>query len=131
MLPESVRMPHCDETLEKIGKAVAVWRKDHGGQYPPCLEDLVGTGGITAWDLICPASPEGVGECSYVWRGADLWGEVPDEMILAYDKHANHKGRRNVLFADGHVERFPERVFDRKIQADNEVRRQLALEKKS
>jgi len=124
-------VPHCDESLVKIGKALLVWQNSHDRQNPSRIEDLVGTDGLSAWDIICPASPEGVGQCSYVWRADDLSADVPPEMILAYDKHPNHKGRRNVLFADGHVERFPERVFDRKIQADNEIRIQLALEQKS
>jgi len=60
---------------------------------------------MTPWDLLCPASPDGIGSCSYIYRGCDLCTGVPDEMIIAYDRRPWHQNRRNILFADGSVTR--------------------------
>ena len=47
-----------------------------------------------------------------------------------YDKQANHKGRRNFLFADGHVERPPEQYVHVLVDKDNRRRVELQLEEK-
>jgi prepilin-type processing-associated H-X9-DG protein len=118
-------MAHCDEGLQKIGLALAAWQREHDGKNPTKLEDLIGTKGLTVWDLVCPAAPYSVDECSYVYRGGDLDHNAPKEMIIAYDKAPVHKNRRNVLFADCHVERFPDFVLDKFLLRDEEIRRSL------
>ena len=123
-------MAHCDEALVRIGNIIRQYQEEHEGKNPSTLEDLLDGTGLTAWDLVCPASSNGAGECSYVYRGSDLYAYVPDEMILAYDREAWHKGRRNVLFADGSVKRPLEEAFEKAIEIDNQFRRSLELEEK-
>ena len=123
-------MSHCDDALRKIGKAIISYQKGHDNQNPPSLHQLVEIEALTPWDLVCPASTFGVGECSYEYRGADLENEADPEMILAYDKLPNHKGRRNILFADGQVKRPPEKFLKKFIDKDNQIRRQLQLTEK-
>ena len=48
-------------------------------------------------------------------------------MVLAFDKKPVHKGRRNVLFADGSMMRPPEKLFQSIIDKDNRLRQQLYL----
>ena len=123
-------MGHCDEALKKIGSAIIAYQQANENQNPASLEKLTDNK-LTVWELVCPASPFSAGECSYVYRGEDLNGSVPEEMILAYDKQPWHKGRRNILFADGSVRRPPEKVFTSFIKKDNEMRLLLALPEKS
>ena len=49
-------------------------------------------------------------------------------MIIAYDRKPWHKGRRNVLFADGKVRRPPEAAFEKYIERDNSLRQELGME---
>ena len=103
----------------------------NGGRNPQTLEELVeGSEGLTAWDLVCPAGPGAVGESSYTYRGGDLGCEADDEMVVAYCREPWHKGRRNVLFADGRTERPPEGVFESWIRRDNRLRKEAELEEK-
>ena len=122
-------MGHCDDSLRKIGRAIFAYQKSHN-QNPASLEILLENEALTAWDLICPVGPESIGECSYVYRGDDLYPYAPDEMILAYDKHPFHKGRRNLLFANGQVHRPPEPAFLKALDYDNQFRRELGLTEK-
>jgi len=123
-------MAHCDEALARIVKVIQQYQAEHEGKNPATLEELIGSNGLTAWDVVCPASSVGIGECSYVYRGGDLYAYVPEKMILAYDREPWHKGRRNVLFADGNVKRPLEEAFEKAIEKDNQFRRSLELEEK-
>ena len=124
-------MAHCDEALVRIGKGIRQYQAEHEGENPATLEELIGHNGLTAWDLVCPAGSANIGESSYVYRGSDLYAYVPDEMILAYDLEPWHKGRRNILFADGSVKRPLEEAFAKAIEKDNQCRRSLELEEKT
>ena len=123
-------MAHCDEALKLIGKKIVEYQKKNDGMNPPTLETLVDLHMITIWELVCPVSPFPVGESSYVYRGDDVYMGAPEELIIAYDKVAGHKHRRNVLFANGKVHRQPEVVFDGFIERDNEYRKMLNLPEK-
>jgi hypothetical protein len=70
-------------TLEEVGTYIDRYHKDHQGKRPETLESMAG------WRE---------GEW-YVYRGGDLPGEAPGEMILAYAKEADEEGYREVLFA--------------------------------
>ncbi len=123
-------MPICDEALERIGKAIKAYRNENDDEAPETLDVLVECKAITPWDLVCPVSPFSVGDSSYVYRGDDIPGYPPAEMIVAHDKIACHKGRRNILFANGHVKRPPEKLFESFVRKDNELRKLLNLPEK-
>lgn len=114
----------------RIGKVIQQYQAEHEGKNPATLEELLNGNSLTAWDLVCPASSAGIGECSYVYRGSDLYAYVPEEMIVAYDRAPWHKGRRNVLYADGRVKRPLEEAFEKAIQKDNQIRKTMELEEK-
>lgn len=120
-------MAHCDENLAKIYAALTHYQVTHEGKNPPRLHDLEGIDGLTAWNFICPAGSAGIGESPWVWRGADLDENAPAQMILAYDTKPVHKGRRNILFADGSLKRPPEHFLKKAILIDNDLRRTYGL----
>ena len=123
-------MGHCDDTLKKISRAISTYRAENHDRYPPTLETLTETSALSPWDLICPAGSCTVGQCSYTYRAADLPAQPPAGIIIAHDKTPCHKDRRNVLFANGNVQRPPEKVFQTMIKKDNQLRQQLNLPQK-
>ncbi len=120
-------MSHCDENLARIGEALKRYLKENEDRYPATLQELVDRDYISAWDLVCPVSPFAVGECPYYYRGEGLYTGIPREMVIAYDKQPVHKGRRNILFADGKLQRPPEGVFESHIRKDNKLRAESGL----
>ena len=124
-------MPHCDEGLKEIYQAISQYQQQHQGTYPPNLGTLVESELLSPWLLVCPASEFGVGECSYIYRAADLPTELSRDaaqnIIIAYDKKPWHKKRRNMLFADGQVQRPPEKICSQFIKKDNRMRESLDL----
>ena len=124
-------MAHCDDALRAIGRAILCYQQNNQGCNPPGFKALLSDADdLTAWQFICPVGPEPIGQSSYVYRGADLDGDAPAEMILAYDRSAVHKGRRNVLFADGRVTRPTESDFEKAIVRDNQLRGEFDLAQK-
>ncbi len=124
-------MAHCDEALERIWQEIKKYRKAHNNRNPGALMDLIECSELNGWDFVCPVGTTPIGDCSYVYRGVDLYKGVPEEMIVAYDREANHKGRRNVLYAKGTVVRPKEEVFEQQISKDNEHRKELGLAEKA
>lgn len=120
-------MPHCDEALVTLGQAIAAYRQAHDGANPPDLPAAAEAFGLTPWALVCPASSDGVGDCSYVFRGLDLPEGAAKQMIVAHDKQPLHKGRRNILYADGTVKRFLEDDFLKAVDKDNRLREKNGL----
>lgn len=123
-------MAHCDEALKEIGQVLKAYRKSHEGKNPPSLQTLVEEMNLSPWRLCCSAGGGAIGDCSYVYRGDDLFTGAPDEMVVAFDKELWHKNRRNVLFFGGHVQRPKEEDFAQLIQDDNELRRIYGLPEK-
>ena len=123
-------MAHCDEALRTIGLAIADYQSSHGGANPPTLPAMIEAAGLTPWLLVCPASTDGVGDCSYVYRGEDLDSTADKAMIIAYDKEPMHQERRNILFANWHVKRLREDHFEKAVAKDNQLRVQLGLAEK-
>ncbi|MBN1435893.1 MAG: hypothetical protein JW936_02355 [Sedimentisphaerales bacterium] len=125
-------MPHCDEGLKEIYQAIIQYQQQNQGAYPPNLETLVESELLSPWLLVCPASEFGVGECSYIYRAADLPPQLSRDaaknIIIAYDKKPWHKKRRNILFADGQIQRLPEKIYSQFIKKDNQLRETMDLE---
>ena len=136
--PVSARSVKCAAQLHAIGLAIAEYQSRHMGANPPELEALVRDGYVGARMLVCPSSRDEEGECSYVYRGADLGVESPEGMILAYDKGENHPVVEdrfeglfiNVLYNDGSVRRCKESDLLVLIEQDNALRGELGLEEK-
>jgi len=124
----------CQMNLSSLGTCIVLYQIEHN-QNPPNLEALVELKSIDPKNLICPISDDTIGDISYIYRGGDLPKEIPDEMILAYDKKGNHivddsEFSCNVLFADDNVRRIEIVDFAAIIDRDNELRRELGLPEK-
>jgi len=104
----------CETNLREIGMACTVYATDHDGRfperlselYPHYLPDLKAFGCPVVGDRI--ESPDQIdSQTGYLYLGAGRTVyEAPSSTIIAADKPDNHRaGRRNLLYADGHVER--------------------------
>ena len=123
-------MSHCDETLKQIAKALTAYQKNGDGSNPEKLETLIESSTLTLWDFVCPAAATPVGQSAYLYRGHDLYASVPPEMIIAYDSKPVHRGRRNILFANGQVNRPKEEDFQKAANKDNTLRTEIGLPEK-
>ena len=123
-------MSHCDDTLRQIGQALAAYQNNGDGSNPEKLEMLIEASTLTVWDFVCPAAATLVGQSAYIYRAQDLYHGVPDEMIIAYDTEPVHRGRRNILFANGQVTRPKEEDFQKAAAKDNTLRTELGLPEK-
>lgn len=124
-------MAHCDDALRQIWEALQAYRDAHAGTAAADLQVATTAAGLTPWVLVCPASRDSVGDCSYVYRGADLPAVDEQAFVVAYCRAALHKGRRNVLFADGSQQRLDDDAFEAAIARDNERREEYGLSSKS
>lgn len=119
---EGANRVKCASNLRQIGQAIVLYANENQGRYPDNFEALLLTMDITSELFICPSSNDdraqgdtakdmaarlSHGHCSYVYHGRGLTTSVPATRPIACEPLANHQGAGiNILFADGHVERF-------------------------
>jgi hypothetical protein len=101
--------------MHNIGLAIAMWRKDHDGAYPPDLEALLNDGYLPTEAVFAdPLDPKPVQRgkegflYSYEYVGP-MPGEQPENLILAYSRQGAHADGRFVLYVDHVVEFVPEK----------------------
>jgi prepilin-type processing-associated H-X9-DG protein len=105
----------CLANLKMIGMACQMYAAEHDGRYPERLSELYPHYLPDLAVFVCPstgakiASPDEIdAKTSYEYRGAGLnlrtVREPSYQAILACDKPGNHRRRKNLLYADGHVE---------------------------
>ena len=124
----------CRNNLEYvIFPEIEKYLKENNGSYPEKLSDILGKDPYANRILLCPATDDAPGECSYVYRAGD-WGVtegIKPEMVVIYDKRENHAGGfRHVGWADGTVKKMTEEEFQEAIEKDNQGRRELGLVEK-
>jgi prepilin-type processing-associated H-X9-DG protein len=118
----------CGTNLSGLGKALLIYANDYGEELPPTLEALKMVE-VTDRSLRCGCDREGKGGTPYVYRGGDLNTSRNPDMITVYCKR-DHRGGRNVLFLDSHVEWVTQEQFRKLIERDNLLRRQAGLPEK-
>jgi len=106
----------CMANLKMIGAACNAYAAEHNGAFPERLSQLYEAGLVPSLDgFVCPSTGAKIGspqeidsKTSYEYRGAGLnlrtVREPSYQAILACDKPGNHRRRKNLLYADGHVE---------------------------
>ncbi len=114
--------------LRQIGVACMLYANDHENALPPNLPALLEAQLMEAPDVLVapddPAPPRvGNRPCSYVYLLADHPGlklqlqefQNAAMMPLAWERLPFARGRRNVLFLDGHVEAMAEPDFAQRL----------------
>jgi prepilin-type processing-associated H-X9-DG protein len=92
----------CINNVKQIGIACTLYANDNNDKPPRSFDDLKQEL-PSRKVLICPAAKDQT-NCSYAFTGAtNLWQADPNVIVLR-EIEANHRGRRTVLYADGHVE---------------------------
>ncbi len=119
----------CGTNLSGLGKALLIHANDYADELPATLVTLKTTAEVTDRSLSCGCDREGKGGIPYVYRGGDLNTSRNPDMITAYCKR-DHRGGRNVLFLDSHVEWVTQEQFQKLIERDNLLRRQAKLAEK-
>ncbi|MDQ3440821.1 MAG: hypothetical protein M3478_10780 [Planctomycetota bacterium] len=106
----------CGNHLQKIGTALLIHERDHGGRYPMQLEDLVKPDLLQPVCLTCPFTTDTPaangaelarsGHNSFVFRAAGrVASEIRADEIVAHEPLTNHAGEGAMaLCGDGHVE---------------------------
>jgi len=115
-IKEEASKTACMANLKMIGMACQMYAADHDGAFPERLSQLYEAGLVSSLDVfVCPSTGAKIGspqeidsKTSYEYRGASLdprtLREPTPQVILACDKDGNHRGGKNILYADGHVE---------------------------
>lgn len=110
---EKGRMTDCQFHLRQMGMAFQVYARDWNGLLPPVKDDLspllpyLREPGA----LLCPtARAEKVKPPHYWYRPGHAFDDLPDLPIVG-DMRPWHSGGGNVLFVDGHVKWYLERLF--------------------
>ncbi len=110
----------CKSNLKQIGLAIAMYSVDFNEQYPKSLDELFDQYITIKKIFVCPSDshPFTIGKglkCSYVYVGR-LPTPTDPGVAICWDKRGNHRGGRNVLFYDGHVQWMREGAFRRELR---------------
>ena len=109
----------CWNNLRQIGLGMAMYTTDHEDAWPDSLEDLVTAGYFDSDEVFtCPVQldSEDFGEDSvsgYEYRKPPAG--AGESCMVVYDRQPAHRGGRNVLFVDAHIEWLPEEEFQRRL----------------
>ncbi len=99
---ERARAVCCLNDVKTISLACAMYAKDNGGRLPRTLDDLKPYTKSTK-PFVCLSAKDQT-HYSYAFTGANnLWQSNPDVIILR-EIEASHRGKRTLLYNDGHVE---------------------------
>jgi prepilin-type processing-associated H-X9-DG protein len=101
----------CMSNLKSIGMAIMLYQNANNGQMPANFEALIADGQPPKL-FVCP-SVDPASRRGRTWDYIYLpFGPAGGNRIIACDFLANHRGIvRNVLFADGHIDKVTEVQF--------------------
>jgi len=92
----------CIMNVKQIGLSCALYADEHSGTLPRKLDDLKPYTPSTK-PFICPQARDNTGY-SYAFVGVTNKWQADPNLIILREIEANHRGRRAVLFDDGHAE---------------------------
>lgn len=95
----------CASNLRQIWAALQIYSAANRGALPDDLDTLLKTTEITRECFVCPMA-DNTTHLSYTYLGKGKTSNLTKEDVLAYDGSSDHHGRINVLYGDGHVERW-------------------------
>jgi hypothetical protein len=95
----------CASNLKNIAAACIQYSNMNAGAYPDSTNTLLSKTGMSNQILVCPASNDVPGQCSYVYLGGTLTSYSPPNTVLAYEPLTNHHNMgMHVLFNDYSVQ---------------------------
>jgi len=134
LVPALARARHNAKTasnLHMIGMGLHMYAADHDGDFAPdlaALKDYLGGTRMFVSPLSGRKPPKMVGdklvgEIDYIYvPGANTDMRAADEVILAYERPENHKGRGTyALFGDAHVEWMNMKTFRKALARSQEL----------
>jgi hypothetical protein len=115
---DPARRTKCMSNLSQLGKAMKMYARDHGGQYPSYFLSLTNYMNNPKV-YVCSQSGKKVGSIETVDEWADytlvtnLTENSSNTLVHAYCKPGNHRDKNGiaVLFVDGSVQWIPEVDF--------------------
>ena len=96
---QKAKRAECCNNLKQIGTCLMIYVEDHKGVLPASLDELKSGYYLSASNCICPSEKR---EYIYVGGNLNLY-HLGIGCPIAFDRPAAHKGKINVLFADGSV----------------------------
>jgi len=121
--------------LKGIGMSVMMYAADNNDQFPPDLSALVRENLITANMLVSPVSGRKMrvdakglplDKSDYVYI-VNLDSVAPGQLIMAYERLENYKGRGTyVLYVNGAVAWLDRKEFDKALKSTNEYLKKAA-----
>jgi len=100
---QKAREAVCISHVKQIGIACEMYADDYSKSLPQDLNQLTKYLGNTKNNFFCPSAKDRI-HYSYEFTGAtNKWQDDPNIVILR-EIERNHRGRRVVLYDDGHVE---------------------------
>jgi len=123
------RKAMCRSNLRQVGLAIHMYADDHDEKFPPDLQVLMPDYIDNPRVLKCPGRPG----ATYTYLPGRK-AVTPGDVVIAYEDPDNHSGRGfNVLYADAHVETWPNRrlgEFQDLVARQNEAIRKAAEARK-
>jgi len=109
----AARTMACANNLRNIGLAAFHYAAVNNDKTPASLDDLKPYLGGNGDPLKCPTTGK---RYHFIDHSDRTMSQIRPDTILAYELAPGHMGRRNVLFADGHVEAMPEAKFGKLLE---------------
>jgi prepilin-type processing-associated H-X9-DG protein len=106
---EEARKAVCMSNLKQIALALAIYANDYDDKYPPTLQALLPNYTMDELLFECPSAPG----TRYLYVPGLTIADKPNRMVV-FERRVIHRGGRNVLFVDGHVERMSEEAFQQR-----------------
>ncbi|MDZ4857904.1 MAG: DUF4190 domain-containing protein [Candidatus Hydrogenedentes bacterium] len=112
---EAARASSCQNNLKQIGICNAMYAGEHGGAFPANLQALYPEYMSELSVFVCPSDITEIGDSASInaWTSYEYIPGATEESgatvaVCRDNDHIHLRGMRNVLYADGHVERTTE-----------------------
>lgn len=112
--------PKCQANLRTISAALQQYAREHGGNFPDSLVELLQVDEFIADFLVCPATKQSPakgsttrqvmeelrinGPISYIYRGRNMNLSTAPDAVLVFEPADHHARGRGVVLVDGTVD---------------------------
>ncbi len=96
----------CQSNMRELSKLVQMYAATHGGAVPATLAELKDEEASLDRFTRCPSDTD-PGPSYELLQGGKRFDDLPPSSVLLREIRPNHRESRNVVSADGSVERLP------------------------